>query len=197
MLSRITEHIHTALESTDYFDTIFPFVEKIKRDGKEFPAMYCQDGQYKSVNNFDSYYGVAYIRQTGKQRFSNVTEQPKMPACDLLLSIETPLRIVVCIPKKKLSVDDAFSKERVSTTLIKALTGQGGLIKQELKANDYLSLPQNVDTDARSVLNEEYSGLEKMQDINYNYCYCAIDLNITIKIKASCITTECQMEYYG
>lgn len=197
MLSRITEHLHAAIEATGYFEKIFPMAELIAKGDMVYPATYCEKGEYKSVNNFDQYNGLAYIRMDGKQRFQNASQNSDMPICDPDVQMEFPLRLVACIPKAKLSADDAFSDERVSRTLIAALTQVGGQIKQSLRASGYTSFPDAVDMDSRSILREEYHNVEKMQDINYGFSYCAIDFTVTIKIKASCITAECDEAYYG
>lgn len=197
MLSRISEHLHAAIESTGYFEAIYPMAELISKDDVVYPALYCENGEYKSVNNFDNYNGLAYVRMNGKQRFRDVTERRDWPGCDPDVEMEFPLRLIACVPKKKLSKDDALTDERVSRTLIAAITATGGQIKQSLKASHYASFPESVDMDSKSILREEYRNMPKMQDINYNFCYCAIDFTVTIIIKASCITAECDEAYYG
>lgn len=195
MLSKIISYLYGRVDETGYFEKIYPLVEQVERDGIVYPAQYIGNGNYESVNNFDSYNGVAYFRLTTKQIINRPSPDP-MSMCDEYIEMIFPLRLVGCVPKSKLSEDDAFADERISKTIISKLIIDGGSIKDELRASSFVSFPSVVTFDNRQILSEEYNNASKMKGVNYNYSYHAIDFTVTVKVKESCLTTECE-EYYG
>lgn len=195
MLEKIICYLTGKLEDTGYFQKIFPFVELIQKGDNLRPAEYLGKGQYKDVTRFDHYNGMAYLRKVGSTRTSKDDEFSEVP-CDTTLKFEYSLRLVVCVPKSSLTKDDEFSDERMTNTIISALTGESGSIKPQLKALSVTIIPSQVITNNKDVLNEEYPGFA-LADINYKYAYAAIDFLVTVHIKQSCITTECEEAYYA
>lgn len=199
MLDRITDYLTGKILETEYFDKVFPFVEIVTKQDASYPAQYCGKGQYQQVNNFDNYNGLAYFRMTGKERYSRASQNDlmDMASCEDKFEITFPLRLVACVPKSKLSKDDAFTDERISRTLISYLVTNGGALKDDLKATSVKIFPDTVTFQNQEILNEEYSGIEKMKDINYNFSYHAIDFSVIVEVKESCLTEECLEAYYG
>lgn len=189
MLSAIQQNIVSRLQATGYFDKIYPMVELVAKGDTVFPAQYCGQGQYTQVSNYDNYNGLAYIRMIGKERISSADDEFAM--CDPVVQVEYPMRMVACVPKNKLSVDDAYADDRISKTLVIAITQKGGTIKQVLKAIDYSTLVDAIDFDNRRILSEEYQNIPKMQDINYRFSYHAIDFVVMVKTRLSCMAGEC------
>lgn len=195
MLKSILTYLYGRVDETGYFEKIFPLVELVERDGITYPAHYTGKGQYESVSNFDAWNGMAYFRLTTKQIINKPAFDP-MSMCDEAVDMTFNLRLVACVPKSKLSEDDAFADERISKTIISKLIIDGGWIKDELKATSFTAFPSVVTYDNRQILQEEYNNVSKMKDVNYNYSYHAIDFAVTVRVKESCLTTECE-PYYG
>ncbi len=190
MLEQIICFIISGLGSSNYFEKIFPLVELIQKDKGYRPAEYVGKGQFKDVTLFDHYNGMAYFRQTGGKRISKLDPKEGEVACQTYLQIEYPLRLVACIPKSKLSNDDAFSDDRIATTIGALLTSENGLINGQLKASYVSVIPTDVISSNKDVLDQEYPGLE-IKDVNYAFAYLAVDFLVTVQIKASCINSEC------
>lgn len=197
MLDRITDYLKGKLSESNYFQKIYPLVEIVSKQDTSYPAYYTGKGQHEQVTNFDNYNGLAYFRLAGKQRINKASSNDLMGICDTKLEMTFPLRLVACVPKSSLSKDDAFTDERISRTLISHLLTDGGPLKDELRATLLKIFPESVSFSNQDILNEEYSGLENMKQINYNFSYHAIDFNVVIEIKESCLTDECLEEYYG
>lgn len=197
MLERITDYLVGKISESNYFQKIYPFVEIVNKDNASYPAQYTSKGQYEHVSNFDNYSGMAYFRMTGKQRINRAQSNDMIGMCDTKLEITIPLRLVACVQKSTLTKDDAFTDERISRTLISHLLTDGGPLKDELQATSLKIFPESVTYSNQDILNEEYSGLENMKQINYNFSYHAIDFNVVIEIKESCLSTECTEQYYG
>jgi hypothetical protein len=195
MLEKIICYLTGKLNETEYFQKIFPFVELIQKGDNLRPAEYLGKGQFKDVTRFDHYNGMAYFRKAGSTKTSEGDDEISEVPCSLLLKFEYPLRLVMCVPKEKLTKDDEFSDERMTNTILSVVTGEGGAIKNQLKALEVTFIPTQVITSNKDVLNDEYPGFS-INDINYKYAYAAIDLTVTVQIKQSCLQTECEEAYY-
>lgn len=180
MLKEIICHLVDKVQATDYFEKVFPFVELLAKG----PAEYIGKGQYSDVTRFDHYNGMAYFRKNGDAITSRL-ERDGVP-CGMWLNIETPMRMVACVPKAKLEEDDAFADEYIAETFTKVLSFEGGALVSDIKASYLSSIPVRVVTDNKSVLSQEYDGT--LEEINFSYAYLAIDFNVTVQIKSDCIT---------
>lgn len=195
MFEQIIDYLVSKIQQSGYFEQVFSMVELIVNgEGKIKPAQYTGKGQYEDVNNFDNYNGIAYFREKDAQNVQQITSINGVP-CKEVLQITYNLRMVACIPKSKLKHDDMFTDERVSKTLMSLIVNNGGVIKSAINARSLTSIPYSVIKDNQRILREEYSGYNKLKDINYNLSYHAIDFYVTVQIDSSCVVTECQ-EYY-
>jgi hypothetical protein len=188
-------YLTSLMEGSGYFEKVFPLVDQVVRsDGKMAPEQCCGKGQYTKVNDFDHVKGLCYFRETGSETVSRVDKENDVP-CKILSQITYPLRMVAIVPKELLSKDDAFSDERISKTLLKILTMQGGPVQSSLKAINILFQPSVILKNHVDILAQEYSGYDKMKNLNFKYSYHAIDFNVTVDIYNDCIIPECELSY--
>lgn len=194
MLEQIICFLITQLGASNYFEKIIPLVELVAKDKGYRPAEYVGKGQFQEISHFDHYNGLAYFRQAGSERVIKIEPKEGEVGCQTFLQIEYPLRLVACIPKAKLSKDDAFTDDRIATTISKMITGENGLINGQIKAFYTSVIPSDVISRNKDVLAQEYEG-DQLKDINYAFAYLAVDFIVTVQIKASCIQGECDNDY--
>src|SRR3972149_4896556 len=104
MLQQIIPYLNTYLAASKYFEKNFGLIEIVKdAKGKESPKEYCNNGEWKDVSNIDNWNGLSYWRKNGdisQEEFENNI------SCDKFLRINTPLKLICAIPKKKAAADD-------------------------------------------------------------------------------------------
>lgn len=192
MIKATIEFINAKLATMNYFEKSFGLCETISKGAKTFPAEYHSKGEYKQVNNFDSYNGVSYIRKRGDISISD--EDNTMQACGILSNVNVPLRLVVVIPRKKLDCDDNYSEDVIAQTIMRELLSKSPELKVALRARQARIQVDSYSTDSLSILNEEYGSYAK-KDINYKYAYLALDLSVIALVTHDCLTQDCYEVY--
>lgn len=195
MIQQISEHIDSVLSFTGYIAKYFPLVE-LKSDGdKTFPAEYTGRGQFRPLpNNFDNFNGMAYLRMNGNGVSSELENTNRV--CAIELSMSYPLRLVYCIPRKKLKLDTPFSAEGLAGDLIRLITLKNGALKTSLKAVSVSLISESWIIDPVQLYAEEYAGIQSF-DVNYEFIYGAINFIATIQINKDCIPDSCVEACYG
>lgn len=195
MIKKISEWIDTQLALAGLVEKFFPLVETISDGDKRYPAHYKGAGQYETVSNFDGYNNMAYLRLNGNPTAINLDSE--LAVCSLGFLFSYPVRLVFCIRRESLKVDDAFSEEALVQELIRLISTKGGALKTSTKAASVLMVPESWTTDGLAVVSQEYEGTQ-MQDINYKFIYGAINFVCTIGIKKECLPSICETEVcYG
>src|ERR1700741_3474159 len=101
MLEAIIPHINTKIATLNRFSNRHGLCEIISKDGKTFPAEYC-NGEYKHVTDFDLHKGIVYHRLTGDIQKEKLEEDSAV-SCDPFYSTTFPLKTVVSIKKALIS----------------------------------------------------------------------------------------------
>lgn len=201
MIQAVACDIGTRVMATGYINRHYEYAEMIRVGEDVYPAQYTSAGQYDDIFRIDVN-GHSYLRKNGKITFGlpERGDNIKLTSCggDDFITLRLPLRLVLTVPKLKLS-DDAFSDERLASEIMRAISGTvelSGVDAREIKytITDY-------DTDSLSVWNAEVQGPK--HQMNFNYSYIAVGLSVDITINPACMDTLCSGRaeagtiYYG
>ena len=189
MLKQITQRLSSAIEGIT--QRVVPLAtQRTTSDGKIFPAIYSGKGQYSEISP-DNYAGLSYFRINGKTRISDFTELKR--ACEEIKQYDYPIRLVACIKNELTGTDDGFTSDALALTIIKALNGLDGSLKQDLSANFTSVKCVSYDTDVKDILSEEYKGIDRLKNsIPYEYSLIAIDIEVQVVISTNCIELLCK-----
>jgi len=189
MLKQITQRLSSAIEGIT--QKVVPLAtQRTTSDGKTFPAIYSGKGQYSEISP-DNYAGLSYFRINGRTRISDFTELKR--ACEEIKQYDYPIRLVACIKNELTGTDDGFTSDALALTLIKALNGLDGSLKQDLSANFTSVKCVSYDTDVKDILTEEYKGIDRLKNsIPYEYSLIAIDIEVQVVISTNCIELLCK-----
>lgn len=189
MLETIIEYQNAKFENLSYFSRVFGRAEIITVKDKFAPHHYIGNGEYVNVSDFDQYGGSCYWRKNGRVSVADISSS-SMIANKKVVEISIPMRLIVTVPKGKLSSDDAYSGERIANTLIRTIQENNITLKNAISARKIVFNISGWEDEAQAVKKSEYSG----RDMKPDWVYLALDIDIVIDADASCLSTEC--EYY-
>jgi hypothetical protein len=188
MIETIIEYINNRIETLDTFQEIRGLCELIEKDneGKAmvFPAEYCRDGEYKSVEDFDLKNGVIYHRLTGKPTEERVESTV---GCETNIRRTYPLRVVGVVSKRVLEkkndnsfIDDKLASN-VSNTISKASVKA---LAVALQAEDVEIATTSYNTNRYDLWNEEHKNINEV--IDFDQIYFAVDYNVIVEGSRDC-----------
>lgn len=184
MLDKIIPKLNAVI--SDYFQQQFELsVQITDGNGKIQPKIYCTKGQLDNID-LGNKNGVNYWRKTGSVDI-DIDTDTSLVGCLDDYTFTYPLVLIGSVPKKKLTKDDSYSEERMIITIIKNLTSVD--LKSTLKAKNVDVNPGTYETNAVTILNQEYSDVD---NINYNLAYFALNVNVVVQIREDCIPEECE-----
>jgi hypothetical protein len=189
MLETIINFQNAKFENLSYFSRVFGRCETITVDNKFAPYHYIGNGEYIPVSDFDLYGGSIYWRKNGQVSISDISST-SLIGSRKLVEVNMPMRIIVVVPKGKLSDDDAYASERIANTLIRTIQENNSTLKQAIEARKLTFNITGWEDNAQEIKKQEYSG----RDILPQWVYLSMDINVVIEADASCLSTEC--EYY-
>ncbi len=196
MIRHISEFFDTQLAFTGWIEKFFPLVKVVYDGDKGTPNYYRGSSQYVPISNFDNWNGMAYLRLVSNPTITENTEVSNNRACSNGLNFIYPLRLVFCIKRSQLKLDDAFSEERTVNDLIKSLSVKNGSLKRNLSAISTSIIPESWTTESVDVVRDEYPGIDNIT-INAEFIYGAINFNANILIDKDCITDSCEDNCYA
>ena len=185
MLEIIIPYINTRIESLDMFQNLFGLCEIITKDGKSFPAEYC-NGEYKQVSDFDLEKGVIYHRLID-QIDTQEAEEETTVSCDPFYIKTFPLRTVACINKKFLKAigDNAYLETKIAQNIANTIVGTNNKnLRIDLMADSISIETNSIITNKEDLFSEEYKGIDNF--IRYEYLYIAIDYSVIVTGNVSC-----------
>lgn len=189
MLETIIDFQNAKFENLSYFSKVFGRAETITVGDKLAPYHYIGNGEYIPVSDFDLYGGSIYWRKNGQVSVADISST-SLIGSRKLVEVSMPMRIIVTVPKGKLSGDDAYSSERVANTLIRTIQENNSTLKTALSARKIVFEIEGWEDEPQKVKAQEYSGRDMLPD----WVYLSMDINVVVEADASCLSTEC--EYY-
>lgn len=196
MIRQIAEFIDAKLALTGWIEKFFPLVKQVYDGDKATPGYYLGNSQYQHISNFDNWNGMAYLRQTSSPTSEENTDLQSLKGCANALNIRYPLRLVFCIKRTQVKLDDAFAEDRLISSLVKEITAKNGTLKTSIKAISVSLIPESWTTEAIDVVAEEYPGRTSIS-INTEYIYGAINFNASVLIDKECIVDQCEDSCYA
>jgi hypothetical protein len=185
MLEIIIPYINEKIETLEMFSKFHGLCEIITKDGKSFPAEYC-NGEYKQVSEFDKNRGVVYHRLTGNITKAEAEDDTSV-SCDPFYEMTFPLRTVVCIDKKFLKGvgNDAYLENKIAHNISNVIAGTNKTLRQDLRADSVEISVENNILNRGELFSEEYEGFED-NFIRYEFLYIAINYNVVVTGNVSC-----------
>lgn len=188
MIENIITYLNGRLDLLNLFQATYPLCEKIDKGSRSpAPRYYCGNGEWKEVSDFDFFQGSSYWRKMGAYTATE-SDLRSLNASKRLVTFSLPLRLVACVPKAKLSYDDAYSESRVGLTIVKAVTAKANDLAKAIQAKRISFDVSAVETNARTILDEEYTA---EINVRFEYALVSVDLNVNIDIYEDCIQGDC------
>jgi hypothetical protein len=186
MLEVIIPHINTKIEALNMFGRRFGLCEIISKDGKTFPAEYC-NGEYKQVSDFDLHKGIVYHRLTGDIEKEELDEDSTV-SCEPFYSTTFPLRTVATIKKSHVKGigNDAYLENKIAQNISNTIAESNNkALRMALRADSVSLEISGVKINRDDIFKEEYSGFDD-NFMRYEFLYVAIDYDVIVTGNVSC-----------
>jgi hypothetical protein len=186
MLEIIVPYINTQIDSLNMFDTRYGLCDFIAKDGKTFPAEYC-NGEYKPVTDFDLHKGLVYHRLIGDISKEEVEEE-NSNGCNPFYETTFPLRTVACIKKEHIKGigNDAYLENKIAQNISNVIAGNNNkALRILLRCDGVEFIIEGIKTNRDEIFDEEYSGYDQ-SFMRYEFLYIAIDYSVKATGNVSC-----------
>ena len=188
MIAAIIDHMNGILSGMPFFSENYGICE-LKRNGKDViqPVQYI-GGKWQIIPT--NKYGLTYFRKT-----SNVAIEPvqSFSQCDVDYQSTFNLRLFCMTKRSQFPSDDAYSGDRLASTILKGLAMTGGDLKRQIKARHLSIRPSLYSTDTEAIINQEFAGLN-LNDFKHTDLVIAVDVNVVIIQRQPCIEDACDYE---
>lgn len=186
MLEAIIPYVNAKISTLNMFGTKFGLCDFVSKDGKTFPAEYC-NGEYKQVSDFDLHKGTVYHRLTGSIS-KEEDEEENTVSCDPFYITTFPMRIVACIKKELINGigNDAYLENKIAQNISNVISDTNSrALRIELSADSVNFEVTEINTNRDEIFAQEYTGYES-NFIRYEFVYVAIDYNVIVTGNVSC-----------
>ena len=190
ILEKSINYLNGKLDALGYASALIGLCRKVADDkGVAGPKQYCSGGEFKAIDP-DYTNGTSYWRRISDPVIAEASAENSLASCELPLQITERLRLVMYVPKAKLTKDDSYCEERIATTVIRELTTRSAAFKNLLSAKSVALFAETYKTEGAAVLAEEYDDIGRSA-IRFEIAYLAIDFTLTIIISRKCLPEEC------
>ena len=185
-IESVVNYINTLLEAMPYFSNVYGLAEiKTGKDGVRQPVIYL-DGRYRNVK-FNTK-GTTYLR---KRDVFSLAESPfNQLACGNMYRITMPIRLIATTKRTLFPADNAYSSDRLSGTLIKAVTNTTKQLRAQMEVQQVSVKAISYSTDTETVKSQEL--LEVSKNLPLDWIACAIDIDVVVDTYANCIEDACE-----
>lgn len=186
MLEEIIPNINAKILTLSMFKKQFGLCEIIAKDGKTFPAEYC-NGEYKQVSDFDLHKGIVYHRLTGNISKEEEEEESTV-SCDPFYITTFPLRTVASIKKSLIKGvgDDAYLENKIAQNIANKIAETNNKALRTLLKADSVSFEiKSIKTNRDEIFKDEYSGYDN-NFMRYEFLYVSIDYDVIVTGNVSC-----------
>lgn len=186
MLSAIISYLNGLLADTGYFSEVKGLSVLIKKDGKTFPAYYC-NGEYEPATEFDEERGLCYWRYRSELTDATIEASYQV---NKVLRRTYPLRLVCAVMRDQLgNNDNAYAEDSLSLAIEKVIKDKEREVRTEARALAAQILWRGVITSAETMKNTEL--LEIEASIQARMLFMGIDVDIVIDYQGNCINDFC------
>lgn len=188
MIQVLILYINTLIVSLDVFEEITGLCEIIEKDQNgttiSFPAQYCDNGEYKAVEDYDISKGVVYHRLTG-----NVTEDEieSTTGCETNIKKTYPIRTVGVIKKDilKRKNDNNYIDDKIAGNIANSIAHSSvKSLMSSLKAEDISISVSKYSTNRYEIWNEEHKNIP--MGLDFEYVYFSVDYSIIVEGSTAC-----------
>lgn len=194
MLKDIITLLNSKLLTTGYFqsENIYALSELKKFSDETRPMLYCSNGEYKKVDNFDLDGSLCYWRLNSNISFESA-ENNNLRANDKMVRVRIPLRLVAVVRRDSMTEDTSFNAEILGRSLFAVLLENlNGSVRRTIGANMVSMDLNEMDIKSQSIMGVEFAG-NKITDLKTSFVNVALNLTVNVDIKQSCINTECDI----
>jgi hypothetical protein len=185
MLEAIIPNINTKIETLNMFSMRYGLCDIIAKDGKTFPAEYC-NGEYKPVTDFDLHKGLVYHRLTGNISKEEADEESAV-SCDPFYITTFPLRTVASIKKELIKGigNDAYLENKIAQNIANVIAETNNrALRISLMADNVSFEIESIKVNRDEIFGDEFTGMENF--MRYEFLYIAIDYNVVVTGNVSC-----------
>jgi hypothetical protein len=189
MLKGIIDYLNTLISASGYYDSVNGLVVVMRKTGTDpvetYPALYCGGGEFKRVSNFDTERGLCYWRLTGDIDSGLDTN---IATVRPLNTRSYPLRLV-CVVMRSQFEDNAYSEDKMSVAILKAITGYEKQIRQAIGAASVTITNTSVVVDPDSLVASEL--LKPELNVRGRMMFLALDFDIEVMYSKQCADDFC------
>lgn len=188
MLELIIRFLQANFQSVGYFDQVLSIAQKVKRDDKEFPAIYKEGDDLNQINLEPS---CIYFKKRGAIQRSESNEDA-VSGCEHLITVSVPLQAIAYLPKNIFKTDNAFIDDKTTNNIANIIQNANWKsLQSAMKAQDVSVFVRELSDDKDALWRQEYKNIPLA--VRHDYVYCSVSFDIVIKIDQSClINFECQ-----
>lgn len=188
MLSNIIDILNLRLKTTGYFSNVYGICELKDIDGVTRPLMYLSNGEYKNISDFDQDNGSSYWRLNGRM---SITDGISNVSNAKMLKITTPLKLVACVLRERMTVDNSYNNEIFARSLFSILdTNLKGELKNSIGSTNILFNLKSIELNDREIFKTEFAGSNK-KSLAPKFVFVSLEIDLIVDINQSCILNEC------
>lgn len=183
------EYMIAHLEAMPFFTTVYGLSELLDNGKGKIVPVHFPNGAIKPKEIKINKLGAAYFR---KRERIGITENKSQnfQACATLYTYTVPLRLVAITKREYFPLNNAYSADRLASTIVKAITTENGQLKRDMNVQRVTIRARTYSTDIRTVKNEEFQGIENPQ-FNLEDIAVALDVDVRIDAYAQCLEEAC------
>ena len=183
--------MNVQLEAMPFFSNVYGLCElKPNGQGVSEPVFFVAASETPQKVKFNKL-GSTYFRKRGAFTITENTDD-NMRSCDTLYTFNAPLRLFALTKRKEFPMSNAFAADRLSQTLVKALTTQNGQLKTQMAVNRVEIRARAYSTDSATIKSDELAGLTSVVDFKHYDIIIAIDIDIVVVAYSNCLEEACE-----
>lgn len=186
MIEEVIKYINALiLQELTYYKSTNGLCELIQKDGKTFPAKYCNN-QYDSVYNVDRHQNSIYHRLNGNVSIVQV-EESETTGCWLYLRKTYPIKAVTIVNKNVLTLklNDNYIDLKVAENLVYLLSAKTiSQLAKQLKLQNIAIDVKSISVNRDTIWSTEFKG--NPMKLDYSYAICSIDYDLILEGSKSC-----------
>lgn len=188
MLKQIIDFLNLRIAALNYCEELFCLCEIKGESGGDVkqPMQRGSNGEWRNVN-FDEFNGVGYWRLRGDV---TTEDAPTIVSGKKRLNRTFPLRFVLAVPRDKVTVDDAYSFQRMAVSVEKVVTVQLGDLQLQLGAAKVTVSVNTEKHDPKEVWDAETDNTQTYEP-KYELLYGALDMTVVVTADVACFVSEC------
>lgn len=175
ILKKTIDHLNDKINEANIFDKIYGLCELIKSPNDNFWGYYIGNGQYESINNFDSNNATLFwSKRSGVNIIKN--DSLSTTGCAQMYKTVFPLSLYAIANKSSLICDNEASADWLANAVFKLISGKDPLFKKEIAVSLFEVVPVSYTTEVKNVIS----------NFNYATLEMKIDIEIISSSKESC-----------